>query len=86
MRDAKPRAIRRAYAAHVLAVELDPASRRDHAGERAQRRGLAGAIGTEQRDDRAFLDREIDAVQHPDRAVAGMQAADLKCRHAASPR
>ena len=46
----------------------------NHPGQRAQRRGLAGAVRAEQRDDRAVLDLEIDAVQDPDRAVARMQA------------
>ena len=43
---------------------------------RAQRRGLAGAVGAEERRDAAFVDREVDAVQHlRRRRSARMQAA-----------
>jgi len=41
---------------HVLAVEHDLSPRGNHAGERAQGGGLAGAVRAEQRDDRAVLD------------------------------
>ena len=37
----------------ALAVEADSPRGADHAGERAQRRGLAGAVGAEQRGDAA---------------------------------
>ena len=48
-------------------------------GDRAQRR-LAGAVGAEQRDDRAALEREVDAVEHLDVAVAGDDAAGARTR------
>ena len=42
----------------VLALEADaPAPRREQPGDGAQRRGLAGAVGADQRDDLAGLDR-----------------------------
>ena len=37
--------------------------------DRLQRRGLAGAIGAEQRDDAALVDVERDALQHQDDVV-----------------
>ena len=48
------------------------------AGEAAQQRGLAGAVGADDGDDLAGVDREVDAVQHLDAAVAGAQALDVK--------
>ena len=41
----------------------------EEAGDRAQRRGLAGAVGAEQRDDLPGLDRERDALHRGDHAV-----------------
>ena len=49
-----------------------------HCAERAQGRGLARAVRAEQRGDRAFLQREVDAVEHTGLAVGGAQAADVK--------
>ena len=43
-----------------------------------EQRALAGAVGAEQGHDLAGADREVDAVQHADLAVAGRQAADLE--------
>ena len=48
------------------------------AGEAAEQRGLAGAVGADDGDDLAGVDREVDAVQHLDAAVAGAQALDVK--------
>ena len=41
----------------------------EEAGDGAQRGGLAGAVGAEQRDDLAARDRERDALQRRDGAV-----------------
>ena len=47
--------------------------------DRAQRR-LAGAVGAEQRDDLAGVEREVDAVEHLDVAVAGDDAVHRERR------
>jgi hypothetical protein len=51
------------------AVELDRAAAAHGARDRAQRRRLAGAVRSEQRDDLAVVDRQGDAVQGVDRPV-----------------
>ena len=51
-----------------------------HAANRAQRSRLAGAVGAEQRRDRALLEDEVDAVQHPRRPVGGVQLGDFQQR------
>ena len=51
----------------------DRALGRDHPADGPQRGGLAGAVGAEDHDDLALVDGEVDAVQHLDRAVAGVQ-------------
>ena len=52
----------------------------DHAGgDRAERR-LAGAVGAEQRDDRAAGELQVDAVEHLDVAVAGDDAVHREHR------
>ena len=53
----------------VAAVEADPARRRDEPGEAVDERRLAGPVGTDQPDDLAFLDVEVDLVD-------GAQAAE----------
>src|SRR6185295_9986880 len=63
----------------VLAAELHLARRRLHQpGDRAQRGGLAGAVGADQRDDLALLDGERHAAQRVDAAVADLEVADLQ--------
>ena len=49
-----------------------------HAADRAQGRGLAGAVGAEDGGDPARLHREADAVQDPGRAVLRLQVLDLE--------
>ena len=59
---------------HRLAVERDGAARnRLHAGNRAQQRGLAGAVAADQRDHLALRDLKRHLVQHRDAAVAGIE-------------
>ena len=41
-------------------------------------RRFAGAVGADQRDDLAFLDRHVDAVQRADVAVIGLDALDAE--------
>ena len=63
----------------ALAAEGDGAAGdRLDAGEAAQERRLAGAVGADDGDDLAGVDREVDAVQHLDAAVARAQALDVK--------
>ena len=50
--DTEPRQRRYRVARHVMAHHLDAAGiRREQAGEQLEQRGLAGAVGTEQRDE-----------------------------------
>ena len=56
------------------------AARAQHAGERAQRRGLAGAVGAEQRRDAALVDLEVEPVQRLQAAVIGAEPAHRKQR------
>src|SRR6185503_6918348 len=51
---------------------------------RVQRGGLAGAVGTDQPDDAALLDLQIDAVEGDGRAVRLVEAASLDVRHGVS--
>ncbi len=60
-----------------LALEMDRAFRAHHAGDRAQGRGLAGAIGAENGGNAARFEREIDAVQNAGIAVEGLQILRL---------
>src|ERR1700716_550206 len=57
--------------------------------DRPQARALACAVAADQRHDRALLDREIDAAQHADMAIADIEAAHLQeggvAHEAASP-
>ena len=54
----------------VAASTFEDASRAaHHARDRAERRGLAGAVRAEHGDHRSLLHRERDAVQHVDRPV-----------------
>ena len=58
-----------------LAEEPDLAlHRRELAGEREQRRRLAGAVGAEERDDLAGVDVEVEVADDGHLAVAGRQA------------
>src|SRR6267143_3617219 len=66
-------------------VELDRATRRpEETGDHPQRGRLAGAVGSEQRDDAPLGDLETDAVQGADAPVVGLDdhrvAADVSRR------
>ena len=68
---------------HVLALEDHAAAvRPDAAGDGAQARGLAGAVGAEQRRHGATRDLERDAPQHLHVVVAGLERLDLQQRFA----
>jgi len=69
----------RAGIAHVSPAERHRAGgRRQQAGDGAQQRRLARAVGAEECDDLGTTDTEIDTVQHADLAVAGIQAGDVE--------
>ena len=53
-----------------------------HVADRAQRRGLAGAVGAEQGGDGALVEREFEAVQRLHLAVIGTKILDREQRHA----
>ena len=65
------------------ALEPDAAAARQQAGDHPERRGLSGAVGPEQRDDRPGRDLKVDAVQHRDLAVGGVDVTKLE--HACLP-
>ena len=68
-------AVRRHVVLEDPPVELDDAApRRQEAGDRPQRRGLAGPVGTEQGDDLTLCDVERHAVQHLDAPVAAHES------------
>jgi hypothetical protein len=69
-----------AWPAIDLPAKRNIAARAHHAAQRAQGRGLAGAIRAEQRRDAALLDLEIEPEQHLDFAVEGAEAAGFDQR------
>src|SRR6185503_5113417 len=85
--DAEPDDVLGGAAVDALAAEPDLAARADaHVADRAQRRGLAGAVGAEQRDHAALVDLEVDAVQHLAGAIRRIDAVQLEQRgHACAP-
>ena len=61
-REAEAGDLVRRHPGDVAPVEADDAGiRRQRAGDQIQRGGLAGAVGAEQADDLAGVDRQIDA-------------------------
>ena len=60
--------------------------RRREAGDAAQRRGLAGAVATEERDDLAFGHAQRQAVKDVAEAVVGVDAFDFEDQAATPPR
>ena len=72
----------------VLAEHRDLAlARRRQSHQASQRRGLAGAVASEQRGDLALGDAEADAMQDMALAVIGVEAfGGQGCGHAALPR
>ena len=73
-------------AGHVVAVEADcAAARPGQAEDRAQHRGLAGAIGTEQREHFRALDGQRSAEQRLGLAIKRIDRIDFE-NHANRPR
>jgi hypothetical protein len=78
-RDAHPRDPVGRGANDVLVVEADRAGAlADDPHDRFQRRGLAGAVATQQRDHFAGIHIEVDAVKDVGFAVPGLQILDGK--------
>jgi len=68
----------RREADQAAAVEGDRAARGpQQAGDRAQGGRLAGAVGTDERDDLPGLDVQVDPVQRLDGAVGDVEVAHL---------
>jgi hypothetical protein len=62
-----------------MAVEMNGATlRADHAGDRLQQRGLAGAVGAQQRHDLALPHGEVSVLNGEHRPVGRRQPADFK--------
>src|SRR5262249_56550227 len=62
--DAEPEDLVRGAAVDRLPLEEDPSGGRgEQAGDRAERRGLSGAVGADEGDNRARLDAQGDAVK-----------------------
>ena len=57
-----------------------------HSGDRADQRGLAGAVGADDGDDRALLDVERNAVERLDVAVEHIEVFDAQHHTASVPR
>src|SRR3989442_15696999 len=80
-RQALARALRRREGGDVLAREADAAGVGTQvAGELADQRGLAGAVGADDSERLAFLHLEIDVVRGAQRAEVLAKAFDLKHR------
>ena len=81
LRDRQPRDLMRRQVGDVAPVEDDRAAPCARAAEdRHHRRRLAGAVGADQRDDLAFVDVDVDALQRLNLAVEGLDAAHRQQR------
>src|SRR5579859_3372753 len=68
------------------AAEAHRAGELHHSAQRPQRGGLARAVRTKERGDRALVHREIHAVQDARVAVIRLQVVDFEQHQAAAPR
>jgi hypothetical protein len=86
--DALAHDVVRGQVGDVPAVQQDVAAAGARAAaHRHQQRGLAGAVGADQRDDLALVDVQADLVDGADGAVVGAQLPELQhARHHSSPR
>jgi hypothetical protein len=79
MRKAAARRVARADAGKTLPHEIHAASiPRHQSGNGTQQCGLAGPVGTQQRNDLTRADRHLDAMQHGDLSVARFKAANIQ--------
>ena len=76
-----PSATMRSVGARVMSAPskaIAPGRRPQEAGDRPEGRGLAGAVRADQRDELALADRQGDALEGPDVAVADVDVVELK--------
>jgi hypothetical protein len=74
-------------AGDILAAEQDsPARRAQHAGDGADERGFAGAVGAHDGHDRPLLHGQRDTVERPGIAVAKIELHDPEHQNASAPR
>src|SRR5262249_31406435 len=67
---------------HRLPVEQDlPRAGPQRAGDQAEQRGLARAVGADHAEDLAGAEREIDAIERGEASEASGQAAGREQRH-----
>src|SRR5262249_55467502 len=64
----------------IATIETHASRPRQETGHRAQQRGLAGAIGSEQRDHFPWADLQVDAEQDSDLAIAAREAGHIEQR------
>src|SRR4051794_40150163 len=88
MADAQPRDVLGLPAVDAATAEQDFApDAYPHIADRAQDRGLAGAVGAEQGGDAAFGDGKVDTIDDLRLAIGDREVLELEDRaHAAVPR
>ena len=85
-RYARSGAAMRGQPCQVSAVEQNAAAARCvRTGQRAHQRGLAGAVGTDQRQDLARLHRKADAAHGLQQTVADVEVLHAEQGHAGTP-
>src|SRR5450631_1596187 len=80
MRDAEADDVLGRAAGERGAVEFDRAGRAHHVADRAQRGGLAGAVGAEQRGQASFIEGELKTVKRLNLTVIGPEIPDVEHR------
>ena len=80
MGDPEPDDLLGGFAVDALSFEAHAPGRLHHAADRAQRGGLARAVGAEDRGDAAGLDGEAQAVEDLGGSVLGLQVLGLEQR------
>ena len=72
-------------APHVLALEEHAAARRQKAHDRAEKRGLSGAVRADHGDDLTDFERDGDAAHGLDLAIGDVEILGLQQRRHATP-
>src|SRR5882757_11183498 len=80
MRDAEPHDVFGGAVAERRALEFDRAGGAHHVADRAQRRGLAGAVSAEQRGQAALVESEAEAVKRLHLTVISSEVLDVEHR------
>ena len=81
MCDAGRRDLLGSPATDVVLLEPDAPAGVDESRQRPERRRLPGTVGAEDHHDLALVDREVEPVQHPHRAVAAGQLLHREHAH-----